>query len=130
MFDDDGGATNADFVDAFFIDIDIQPGSDYTNRTTYRGFYGIGELDLSFQVMCLENFYGPDCATECIPMDSNVTGHFTCNSDGSRVCLTGYAAPACLEAEQEQATTESRGTYTQHTAPQRLHTYNNITIII
>ena len=39
--------------------------------------------------MCKEGYFGPDCGTPCTPRDDS-TGHFTCDEDGTIVCLPGY----------------------------------------
>ncbi len=37
--------------------------------------------------MCKEGYFGPNCG--CTPRDDS-TGHFTCDEDGTIVCLPGY----------------------------------------
>ena len=45
---------------------------------------------------CLPDYYPQgSCATPCTPRDDN-TGHYTCNTDGSRTCLRNYAGTNCL----------------------------------
>ncbi len=37
--------------------------------------------------MCREGYFGPNCG--CSPRDDS-TGHFTCDTNGIKVCLPGY----------------------------------------
>ncbi len=47
-------------------------------------------------VVCREGYFGPDCG--CTPRDDS-TGHFTCDVNGTIVCLPGYqnTSTNCLE---------------------------------
>ena len=38
---------------------------------------------MSFRVQCLEDYYGPDCTTFCLPLESV----YICDSEGRFVCL-------------------------------------------
>ena len=102
VFDFDGLSSTADLVDVFAVDVVISLGPSFTDMQTFNGFYGIGQLDLSFQVNCRENSFGPNCTIECIPVDNN-TGHFTCDSEGNQVCIAGYTGTNCLEDVDECA---------------------------
>ncbi len=42
-----------------------------------------------FTIACKEGYYGPDCSISCTPRDDS-TGHFTCDEDGTILCLPGY----------------------------------------
>ncbi len=46
--------------------------------------------------MCREGYFGPDCG--CSPRDDS-TGHFTCDTNGIKMCLPGYQNPQtnCVE---------------------------------
>lgn len=54
-------------------------------------------LDFSYRVICEDNYYGPKCATRCVPRDS-FTGHWACGSEGQRVCLDGWTGSYCDNA--------------------------------
>ena len=101
VFDRDG-TSSIDLVDVFAIDVVISLGPSFTDIQTYSGFYGIGQLDLSFQVNCNDTSFGPNCTVECIPVDNN-TGHFTCDSEGNQVCIAGYTGTNCVEDVDECA---------------------------
>ena len=89
-----------ELVDVYAIDVEIPAGLDYTDRVSYRGYYGFSELELSFQVICSETFYGPNCTFECVPTDNNDAGHFTCDSEGNPVCLTGFTGLNCMDGNE------------------------------
>ena len=67
------------------IDLELELGTAFTERTTYTGIYNISGLgfDMSFRVQCSENYYGPSCTTFCRPME----GLYICNSDGKIACI-------------------------------------------
>ena len=67
-------------INHFPIDLELNPGPNFTERTTYTGIYNISDLgfDMSFRVQCLENYYGPNCTTFCKPEE----GKYTCDSEG------------------------------------------------
>ena len=54
-------------INRFPIDIELELGANFTERTTYTGIYNISGLgfDMSFRVQCSENYYGPNC-TQCV----------------------------------------------------------------
>ena len=72
-------------INRFPIDLELNPGPNFTERTTYTGFYNISDVgfDISFRVQCLENYFGPNCTTFCEPLE----GVYTCDSEGRFICL-------------------------------------------
>ena len=78
-------------INRFPIDLELNPGPDFTERTTYTGFYNISDVvfDMSFRVQCLENYFGPNCTTFCEPLE----GVYTCDSEGRSVCLQDNRDP-------------------------------------
>ena len=80
------------FINRFPIDIQLQPGPNFTDRGNYTGIYNISGLqfDISFRVQCSENFYGPNCTTFCAPLQ----GVYTCGSEGRVVCILNNRDPA------------------------------------
>ena len=72
-------------INRFSIDLELQLGTDFTERMNYTGIYNISEVefDISFRVQCSENYFGPDCNTLCIP----VQGVYTCDNEGQPVCV-------------------------------------------
>ena len=78
-------------INRFPIDLELNPGPNFTERTTYTGIYNMSDVgfDMSFRVQCLENYYGPNCMTFC----ESVEGVYTCDSEGRPVCLQVYQDP-------------------------------------
>ena len=72
-------------INRFPIDLELEPGAAFTERTTYTGIYNISGLgfDMSFRVQCSENYYGPNCAKFCIPL-KNV---YNCSREEGIFCL-------------------------------------------
>lgn len=111
VVDDDFGNPD-DFVDFLVVNYSLSPPSS-TLPTNYTSSAGVFSIVLSFKVECSESqynntstieciststshtdLYGDDCTVFCEPCDDAILGHFTCNSDGERVCLEGYQNPA------------------------------------
>ena len=92
--DDDFGVSNNDRIDRFAVDLSSsalsQVGTQFSNATVLNGVQGFGQLEVSFQVLCAENFFGADCATQCVP-DSRMI----CDEEGNGVCRLGWDGPDC-----------------------------------
>ena len=82
-----------DHIDDVYVTITRSPSSSFSSRRTYTGSYGISRIELSFRVQCDSNYYGSDCATYCIATD-NSNGHYTCGTNGEKVCLSGWSNPS------------------------------------
>ena len=76
------------FINRFPINLELTPGPNFTERTTYTGTYYTSDLgfDMSFRVQCSENYYGPNCTTFCEPIE----GVYRCDGEGRHniICLT------------------------------------------
>ena len=72
-------------INRFPIDLELDPGTNFTDRTTYTGIYNISGVgfDMNFRVQCADNFFGPNCTTFCEPVE----GVYTCDREGRVVCL-------------------------------------------
>ena len=48
-------------INRFLIDLELELGASFTERTTYTGIYNISDLgfDMSFRVQCSENYTVP-----------------------------------------------------------------------
>ena len=79
-------------INRFPIDLELDPGTNFTERTTYTGIYNISGLgfDMSFRVQCADNFFGSNCTTFCEPVE----GVYTCDGEGRVVCLHDNQDPA------------------------------------
>ena len=91
-----------DLIDTLAIDLDISVGAS-VSRTTYTGTFNNTQVELSFQVVCAENYYGPDCTQFCndssCPCDPGYTGEF-CGTDindcaGHGQCVDGNNSFSC-----------------------------------
>ena len=73
------------FINHFPIDLELELGAAFTERTMYTGIYNISGLgfDMSFRVQCSENYYSSNCATFCAPMEDL----YTCDSEGRIACI-------------------------------------------
>ena len=48
------------------------------------------ELSFQYRSQCAADYYGPQCSVLCVGMNSDSQGHYSCDSEGNRVCLPGY----------------------------------------
>ena len=82
---------NDDHVDSMYAEMTgLTVNDTFTSAMSYAGANGEGNISLQFQAICKANYYGADCASYCIATDDSVSGHYTCNSDGSKSCLAGW----------------------------------------
>ena len=59
-----------ELVDVINIDgLLLSPGEGFSDRLDFHGIYQIGSLEMSFRVMCIGNFSGPTCTSECVGDD-------------------------------------------------------------
>ena len=86
-----------DLVDKVFVDTFLSVSPDY-RRYTLAG--NNGHIVLDFSVICEANYYGSHCTTYCVSKNSG-EGYYTCNSDGTKRCLSGWSNPSgdCLTRE-------------------------------
>ena len=90
---DEDNPGNDDDLDDIFINTSLQLNADYSTARDYTGRNNRVIVHMRFRVSCQTNFYGQDCDTFCVPQDDDINGHYTCNSDGSIMCLDGYEHP-------------------------------------
>ncbi len=85
----------------------IQPIQDRTSALTVSNSISGARTTLFLsrgpRVVCREGYFGPNCG--CSPRDDS-TGHFTCDTNGIKVCLPGYQNPSTNCVEEERTTTE------------------------
>ena len=89
-----------DLVDVVIFNQAITPGSGWTSYQNIGGYYGRAEIDARFRIYCNTNYYGSACNIYCVPTD-NSQGHYTCGSNGNKVCRSGWtdASNNCLTRE-------------------------------
>lgn len=51
-------------------------------------------LEFEYRVTCDSNYYGSGCTTLCRVRDDPF-GHYSCDSNGKRVCQTGWTGEYC-----------------------------------
>ena len=84
VYDADSGV-DVELVDRFTVDVNVSVGSNITINTT--GVFGLMELRVNFQVMCVEDFFVLDCAT-CSEVNRDP-------STNCSTCLAGYGGSDC-----------------------------------
>ena len=74
----------------FLIDLTLNIGPTFIDRTTYHGIMGsTATFDLSFRVQCSKNYYGPQCNVFCSEVDQQLS----CDNEGNVVCVNQYRNP-------------------------------------
>ena len=96
MWDADIWPDARGYVDDLYIELSLGVSDSFTPVFWYNGDHG-SRIRLSFRVQCNANFYGSNCATECVPTDGS-SGHYTCADDGEKICRSGWSDPSqnCL----------------------------------
>ncbi|XP_065838269.1 protein jagged-1-like [Oscarella lobularis] len=87
--------TGDDLVDILRPGIANAGISSSWTSLTIRGKHS-KTLSLKWRVQCNANYYG-DCTVYCVPKDTDVDGHYTCNpTTGAKICRSGWkGAPQC-----------------------------------
>ena len=91
-------------LDNIIISRTLEVNADFTPIERYNGtsMQNRVVLDMSFRVMCQQDYYGADCTRFCVAQNDSVNGYYTCNSsDGSIQCREGFRNPInnCRESE-------------------------------
>ncbi len=73
----------------FILALPLSPFEPLTNALMYLGNFGHVNLELSFRVSCVENYYGSDCTIHCVLVNDS-SGHYSCLQDGRIECISGY----------------------------------------
>ncbi|KAL5008933.1 hypothetical protein ScPMuIL_014514 [Solemya velum] len=66
--------------------------SNFIHKSKYSN------LTYSYRMVCDENYYGPSCSILCQPREDQF-GHYTCTSNGTKVCLDGWTGNYCDQAQ-------------------------------
>uniref|UniRef100_A0A1I8FHT9 Delta-like protein n=1 Tax=Macrostomum lignano TaxID=282301 RepID=A0A1I8FHT9_9PLAT len=56
-------------------------------------------LSITHWFTCYTNFYRQDCNTYCVAQNDDVNGHYTCDSNGRRVCMIGWTGADCTQPD-------------------------------
>ena len=81
-------------LDRFLINLNLGGAPNAIPRQTYHGIYNIAQFDLSFNIRCSANYFGPQCSKFC----SELVGVSTCDPIGNRICSNLSCDPStdCL----------------------------------
>ncbi len=92
-------------IDEFYYDGSVVPIVDVIPLT---GEHSIAQIIVQMFYRCAINFYGSSCATYCQERDDD-RGHYSCASDGSRLCLDGYTDPTtnCTKPKEQEDGTKA-----------------------
>ena len=79
----------------------LSPTGIWTNTITVPGIYDAASIAMQFRLVCNQYYYTASCNVYCKPRDDN-GGHYTCNSDGTKNCRSGWTNPNnnCLTGEE------------------------------
>ena len=79
----------------------MSPTGVWTNTITVPGIYDAASIAMQFRLYCDQYYYTASCNVYCKPRDDN-GGHYTCNSDGTKNCRSGWTNPNnnCLTGEE------------------------------
>ena len=78
-------------IDYFVLNFTITVGQTRANQIIDGTFFRSDvTFTVSLNLACVADFYGPNCSVYCRPANSSDMGHYTCLSNGSRLCLPGY----------------------------------------
>lgn len=61
---------------------------------TFEHAFNYTVLKYAFRFTCDSHYYGANCAELCRPRDDNF-GHYSCSSNGTKVCLDGWDDQYC-----------------------------------
>ena len=95
MTDDDSSLLEGyvdDSVDEIGITRTMSPGSD-SGQFTANGARDGKRLTLRIEANCFADFYGSSCTVYCKGRDDE-GGHFTCGSNGEKICIEGWSDPS------------------------------------
>lgn len=68
---------------------------------TYDSSAGNTSISFEYRVTCDSNYYGAGCTTLCRVRDDSF-GHYSCDSNGKRVCQTGWAGEYCEKRKSKK----------------------------
>ena len=78
-------------------------------------------------MVCREGYFGPDCG--CSTRNDS-TGHFTCDTNSTKVCFPGYQNPETNCVEEEGSTQEPAITMSSSSATTTISSRSAIADII
>lgn len=82
-----------------FLSTTVLPNHSWHGEVTVTP---TSELDLKYRLVCSRYYYGSGCDKLCRSRDDQF-GHYTCDTNGTKLCKTGWNGPYC---DQPQCSTE------------------------
>ena len=98
---EDADSDPDDLIDRNAFNQQLLPTGAWTGVFQVHGYYQAACVAMQFKVSCGQYYYTQSCTVYCKAQDDNVEGHYNCNSEGGKVCLTGWSDPDnnCLTRE-------------------------------
>ena len=112
MSTEDADSNADDLIDRNAFNQQISPTGAWTEVYRKLGYYQAAHVAMQFKVWCGQHYYTQSCSVYCKAQDDNVEGHYNCNSEGGKVCLTGWSDPDninCLTRERMHTVTADGG---------------------
>uniref|UniRef100_A0A1I8HSG3 Delta-like protein n=1 Tax=Macrostomum lignano TaxID=282301 RepID=A0A1I8HSG3_9PLAT len=82
-----------DHMDHFYASLPARADSVRRNMDIYSSPRH-HRLSITYWYTCHSHYYGLDCNTLCKPRNDS-TGHYTCDSNGNKVCMSGWMGTNC-----------------------------------
>ena len=71
----------------------LSDSSNFSSVEVHTGVFGFAEIELSFERVCAENFYGPRCEVFCVENCDVDCERVNCNNG---TCIQGIASITCV----------------------------------
>lgn len=99
-FDRDTAISGHPLIDSFAIDVSRNRAmlGVETQPVMYTGFHGVAQIQLSFLVLCADNFGGPFCTEKlnvCVVNDKICSDNGECQDNTTCVCNPGFVGEFC-----------------------------------
>ncbi|NP_001292179.1 uncharacterized protein LOC100632656 precursor [Amphimedon queenslandica] len=87
-----------DLIDRNAFNLDLSPNGQWSNELYANGYYDRAQFKIRVRLFCQQNYYGSNCNVYCVQQNDDTNGHYTCGSDGAKICNNGYTNPSgnCL----------------------------------
>ena len=92
IVDSDGPLNQDELIDRFAID--LPDASNFSSVEVYTGVFGFAEIELSFELVCAENLYGPRCEVFCLENCDFDCEEVNVNCNNG-TCIQGIASITC-----------------------------------
>ena len=93
MTTEDADSDPDDLIDRNAFNQELPPTGVWTDAIRVHGHYKAAHVAMQFKASCDQYYYSQTCTVYCKAQDDSVAGHYNCNSEGGKVCLTGWSDP-------------------------------------